>query len=87
MIDKKGLLPIVTEEVGYTIQAELKQSSKNDYIREMLERLQEDNPCVANFISKMSLSSDDATGTAYTALLTYRLLESQAEADRLNDEW
>jgi hypothetical protein len=84
MSDKKGLLPIVSDEIGYAIEAELIQGHKDHYYGKLLKRLsEEDNPCIANFISKMSALSTDPGTTTSTALLVYRLLESQAEADRM----
>lgn len=82
MSEKKMLLPVVSEEVGFAIQAEYRQNKK--YTQAIIVRLQEDNPCIVNFISQMALASKDPQYVAETAILVYRLLESQAEADKLN---
>jgi len=89
MSEKKGLLPVVTESIGSAVQAELLQ--QEGYITEMLKRLQEDNPCIANFISQVAMHSSSEKRVqqqiAYCGLLVYRLLESQAEADKMNQEF
>ena len=83
MSDKKGVLPTVSEEVCFAVQAEIQQSKENDYVVDMLSRLQEDNPFIANFISTFSLKTSDPTSSTYAGLLVYRLLESQAQADKM----
>lgn len=81
MSEKKGLLPIVNEEIGYSIQRDYARQSS--YCADLVNRLQEDNPCVLRFIVQMSARSEDQKLVAETALLVYRLLESQAETNQL----
>lgn len=83
MSDKKGLLPIVSEDTGHAVQAELLHSRQSEYVSELLERLQEDNPRIAEFVSRLANKCRDPTAVTYGSLLVYRLLESQAEADEL----
>ncbi|MCO5168946.1 MAG: hypothetical protein M9894_21610 [Planctomycetes bacterium] len=77
------LLPRVTRETGFAVCRELEQEDNNDYIIAMLARLEGENPCVAEFVSRLAIQHDDPVGITTAALLVYRLLESQAEADDL----
>ncbi len=87
MSDKKGLLPYVSEEIGFALQGEILEKPGNEYVVEILQRLTEDNPHVANFIATMSLNSDGSPlHSAYLSILVYRLLESQADADKMKSE-
>lgn len=76
-------LPRVTKETGYAVCRELEQADNNDYVISMLERLEAQNPCVAEFVSRLAIQHEDPVGISTAALLVYRLLESQAEADDL----
>lgn len=90
MSEKKGLLPVVKEEIGHAVQAEMLHSNGKTYEIKMLQRLaRDDNPCIANFISAfaMGMETPEARDAAmYSGLLVYRMLESQAEADRMNGD-
>jgi hypothetical protein len=79
-------LPRVTKETGYAVCRELEQEDNNDYIIAMLERLEAENPAVAEFVSRLAIQHDDPVGISTAALLVYRLLESQAEADYLRSQ-
>lgn len=76
-------LPRVTKETGYAVCRELERADNNDYVIHLLERLEEENPCIAEFVSRLSINHEDPVGISTAALLVYRLLESQAEADSL----
>jgi hypothetical protein len=76
-------LPRVTKETGYAVCRELEQAEDNDYIIQLLERLEEDNPCIAEFVSRLAIQHEDPVGIATSALLVYRLLESQLDANEL----
>ncbi|MAE93831.1 MAG: hypothetical protein CL910_04160 [Deltaproteobacteria bacterium] len=80
-------LPFVSEAVGAAVQEELKTSEGNDYVIKILERLQDENPCLANFITHYALHYDDPAAVTTGALLTYRLLESQLEADTMRRDF
>jgi hypothetical protein len=79
-------LPRVTRETGYAVCREFEQENDNDYVIRLLERLEQVNPCIAEFVSRLAIQHDDPVGVSTAALLVYRLLESQAEADGLNRE-
>lgn len=81
-------LPIVKEEIGFAIQEEFRKSVDGDYICETLERMGKENPCVANFIAAYSLQFEEAILPVMAcAVLVYRLLESQAEADAMEKDF
>ena len=79
----ENTLPVVSPDVGLALQADILQREGNEYVVEVLRRLQEENPCIANFIASFSVNSKDPTATAYCGVMVYQLLKSQAEADEL----
>lgn len=80
-------LPRVSTEVGAAVLEELRTTEGNDYLIGLLQKLEETNPCLANFITHFALQQADPVAVTMGALLTYRLLESQREADDLNDQF
>ncbi len=80
-------LPIVTQEVGYAVKAEMEQRPANEYVAMVLERLETENPCVAEFISHYALQHENPVAVSTAALLIYRLLESQLEADEMKEQF
>ena len=81
----KTRLPVVTRETGYAVCRELEQEENNEYILRLIERLEAENPCIAEFVSRLAIQHEDPVGISTAALLVYRLLESQAEANELNE--
>lgn len=79
-------LPRVTKETGYAVCRELEQEEDNNYVIKLLEKLEEDNPCVAEFVSRLAIQHEDPVGISTAALLVYRLLESQVEAEDLKEQ-
>lgn len=79
-------LPRVTKETGFAVSGELGQDDDNAYLIQLLERLEKENPCIAEFVSRLAVSHADPIGISTAALLVYRLLESQAESDSLGRE-
>ncbi len=77
----------MSEDIGYAIQKELLEKPGNMYVVDILTRLGEENPKVANFISSFAMTTRDQLGTAYMGVLVYRLLESQAAADKMKREF
>ena len=76
----------MTKETGFTVCHELEREANNEYVIKMLERLERENPCVAEFVTRLAIQNDDPVGITTAALLVYRLLESQAEADALRQQ-
>jgi hypothetical protein len=81
-----GNLPVVTKDTGYAVCRELESEDDNSYIVRMLARLEKENPCVAEFISRLSIQHQDPVAVSTAALLVYRLLESQSEANALRKQ-
>lgn len=80
-------LPVVNPQVGYSLQYELDGVGDDEgYLDEQLERLDSDNPTIAVWIRHYSARTEDPTGSAYCALLVYKMLESQVEANRMMEE-
>ena len=79
-------LPIVKPEIGYSLEKELFDVDDVDYIKTQLKRLDEENPSVATFIRQFAKTTDDKINVAFCGLMVYRLLESQAEANWMNEE-
>jgi hypothetical protein len=87
MTKKKGLLPIVKQEVRDVILAEIKQETLEDYVSRQLNNIKEDNPTIASFIDNFDkISQKKLIHARYIGVIIYRLLESQAEAEKLERE-
>jgi hypothetical protein len=80
-------LPVVKPEIGGSLERELLDKFDVDYIKEQLNRLDTDNPTVARFIRKFSKTTEDRKGAALCGVVVYRMLESQAEANRMSEEF
>ena len=80
-------MPLVTEEIGYAVQREMEEVRHNEYVIHVLERLEQANPCLAHFISRLSLEHNDPVAISTAAILVYRLLESQLESDSMKKEF
>lgn len=80
-------LPTVSEEVCAAIQKELSEATGNGYVADLLRRLQAENPLLAQFIANFAITQQNPTGVSTAGLLVYRLLESQAEANRMRREF
>lgn len=79
-------LPVVTKEMGLSVCRELEREEDNDFIVRLLARLERENPCVAEFVSRLAIQHEDPVAITTAALLVYRLLESQAEANALGEQ-
>jgi hypothetical protein len=77
------LLPVVTTDTGQAICRELESSEDNSYVVALLSRLERENPCIAEFISRLAIQHEDPMAVTTAAVLVYRLLESQCEANAL----
>ena len=78
------MLPVVHENIGYSLQREIPEDD-HVYLLEQMDRIYETNPCIARFIDNYAIETDDPVGAALCGVMIYRLLESQAEAEELND--
>lgn len=78
-------LPVVKPEIGGSLQQEMPDNDIK-YVKDQLRRLDTENPTVAHFIRNFAKTTKDKVGSAYCGLIVYRLLESQAEANRMYQE-
>lgn len=83
----KDLLPFVTNEVGFSIAADLGDVNCVETWKKELRHIRKVNPGVHEAIVTWSRHSKDKLHTAIMGVLVYRLLESQAEADRMYKEY
>lgn len=80
-------LPVVKPEIGYSLEKELQQVTDDaNYIRSQLERLDKENPTVAQFIKRFAKLHNDKMNVAFCGLIVYRMLESQSEVNWMNQE-
>ena len=77
------VLPRVTKETGFAVCRELEREDNNEYVIRMLERLDQENPCIAEFVSRLAIQHGDPVAISTAGILVYRLLQSQGEADAL----
>ena len=80
-------LPRVTEGVAASVQGEILAADGDGYFHKLMERLEERNPHLAGVLSGFALQHENQAAVAAAGLLVYRLLESQAEADRMGQEF
>lgn len=79
-------IPVVKPEVGYSLQKELFDKFDKAYMKEQLVKLDEENPVISAFIRKFSKTTDDPLGAAWCGLVVFKLLQSQAEVNRMEME-
>ena len=80
-----NLLPIVDADIGQSVAQAIENQS--EYTEKLLKRISKENPVVAEFIMKWAMLNEDSMEeTTLCGLIVYRLLESQAEADKMSEE-
>lgn len=82
----KTLLPIVDSEVGFSLAKYVGEKGDAEFIKSELKKISKENPTIAEFIKKWSSLSNCQTHTKFCGILVYKLLRSQAEADRMNED-
>jgi len=82
----KPLLPIVDAEVGFSLAKTVGEAGDSEFMKSELQRINRENPTVANFIKRWSQLSECPTHTKFCGILVYKLLRSQAEADRMMED-
>ena len=81
-----NLLPRVNGEIGKAIVRDIIDKFDKQLIEQELKRMDKTNPAVAGFIKHFAKTTDDPVAVSYCGVLVYRLLENQAEADRMKEE-
>lgn len=82
----KPLLPIVDSDIGFSLAKYVGERGDSEFIKIELKRLDNENPAVADFIRKWASLSTCQTHTKFCGILVYKLLRSQAEADRMTQD-
>lgn len=80
----KYLLPQVNHEVGFSVAHSIGNQYDRDFVKKELNIIKKENPAVAEFIKKWSLGK---LHTAFCGILVYKLLRSQAEVDRMTEDF
>lgn len=81
----RPLLPVVKPEIGFSIEHGI-PDDVNAFIKPALANLWEENPVVAEWIERFSKITKCKGTVAICGLVVYKLLHSQAEADRMAEE-
>lgn len=79
-------LPLVHPDVGYSLAQEVDKCDDEQYLDEHLARLENENPTISTWIKHFAKRTDDELGSMWCAMMVYRLLESQAEVNRMMEE-
>jgi hypothetical protein len=81
LLKKSGPVPKVEAMTALSLLEEVRKSNLRNYLADIRNRLQEENPLVLDFIRDFALTSSEPGRSFYAGLMTYRLLERQAEID------
>jgi len=79
------VIPPINEEVCYSIEQEM---VRGEYLTNMAQHIRDNNPTIAGFLHSFVGRLPDCCGQAamLAAFTTYRLIESQMEANKMNNE-
>jgi len=80
-----SFMPIVQPETCFAIEEECKDLTDKETVNRLFKKLKKNNPVVAAWIKRWSNTTKDSLGAMACALIAYRLLESQSEADFMNE--
>ncbi len=80
-----GEMPFIQHETCFSIEGECIDVDDIDVVKKLYKKLKKTNPVVALWIKQYSKHTKDKIGAMACALITYRLIESQMEADAMND--
>lgn len=78
-------LPVVKSQTCCSVEQSLYGKDDNDYLAEQIDKIEIENPIIAEFIKKFSKKTKDPFNVMFGSLMVYKLLSSQAEADQLNE--
>ena len=82
----KPLLPIVKEEIGFSLAHYIGARYDKEFVKTELSKIKKENPEIVSFIKKWSRLDKCSIHTAFCGILIYQLLRSQAESDKMNEE-
>lgn len=82
----KPLLPIVDVDVGFSLAKSVGERGDSEFINSELLRINKENPAVADFIKKWAKLGTCPIHTKFCGIIVYKLLRSQAEANRMHED-
>lgn len=83
----KPLLPTVSSEIGFSLAKSVGEQCDDAFVKRELKIIKKENPTVAEFIQKWSSLGKNKTHSAFCGILVYKFLRSQAEADRMKEDF
>jgi hypothetical protein len=78
-------MPIVKAETCFALEQECKNLTDKELVQILFKKLKKCNPIVATWIKAWSKHTKDHVGAMACALIAYRMLESQSQADYMNE--
>jgi hypothetical protein len=82
----KPLLPVVNSEIGFSLAKSVGEQCDKAFIKKEIKKIKKENPTIAEFVEKWA-SLGKYTHAAFCGILVYKLLRSQAEADRMAEDF
>lgn len=80
----ESIMPIVQPEVCFSLEDECRNVSDAETVKRLYKKVKKENPIVAMWIKNWAKQSKDRISSMACALITYRLIQSQIEADMMN---
>jgi len=77
-------LPVVKREIAASMSANLINQKDIKYLKQQIKEIEAVNPVLADWIKKFSKTTNDRKGSAFCAIILYKMLYSQIEADLMN---
>lgn len=74
-------LPVVKSGIAASLAANLQDQKDIRYLKQQIKEIEEVNPILADWIRKYSKTTKDRKGAAFAAIILYKMLYSQCEAD------
>ena len=82
----KNLIPLVQAETVYSFIESVNLDTTDDkFIKKELKKLVKKNPVIVDTIKFLSKNTNDVNGCMICALVVYKLLERQAEAEYMDE--
>lgn len=78
-------LPVVNSQVCFSLEQSLSKKTDKQYLKEQIEKIEKNNPVIAEFIKRYSKTTLEPINVMFGIVMVYNLLESQAEANLLNE--
>lgn len=80
------VIPVVNPEVAGPLHKELDKLGEKEFLKKELAELAVENPVLGFMVRKFAKASNDPKTTALCGLMVFKLLKSQAEANRMELE-